>query len=272
LQMGAVAREESDAPANTVTAQSPEADTKVGRGSSVDVVIAEPVTTVAVPNLLNFEEAEAAQALENANLQMGAVKEEVNPAPSGTVLSQNPNAGEQVRLGSAVNVTISRQLVSELLVMMDHTAPKSGEPLGFHAHLQPGRNGARYQFTFGDGQISDWLAAPNTTHVYKQAGNYRIQAEALIGNDRITSDAVTLAIVPSWAPWMPAALLLLGIPILAYGGYVAYGRTLFQKWVRVVPRSDLGKQQYSAQEDEVAGRDLSIRVVEDFGKQTVVRR
>ena len=143
---------------------------------------------------------------------------------------------------------------------------------GFHAHLQPGQNGARYQFTFGDGQSSDWLAAPNTTHVYKQAGNYRIQAEALIGNDRITSDAVTLAILPSWAPWMPAALLLLGIPLLAYGGYVAYGRTLFQKWVQVVPRMDLGKQRYSAQNDEVAGRDLSIRIIEDFGKQTVTRR
>ena len=123
--------EETDAPAGTVIAQSPDAGTQVERGSLVNVVVSQARTTVPVPSLPKLEEADAIAALANVDLQMGTVNEENSPAASGTVLSQNPLAGEQVVTGTAVNVTVSRQLVSQLTVMMDHTNPDNGRPLGF---------------------------------------------------------------------------------------------------------------------------------------------
>ena len=79
--------------------------------AAVGVVAAIVVTMgsgVTVPDVTGKTEAEATQALEDAGLSAGDVGEAADPdAEPGTVVSQDPAAGEEVDEGSAVALTLS---------------------------------------------------------------------------------------------------------------------------------------------------------------------
>ena len=63
---------------------------------------------VAVPDVTGKTEADATQALEDAGLSVGDVDEAADPdAEPGTVVRQDPAAGEEVDEGSAVGLTLS---------------------------------------------------------------------------------------------------------------------------------------------------------------------
>jgi beta-lactam-binding protein with PASTA domain/predicted Ser/Thr protein kinase len=67
-------------------------------------------TRVTVPNLdgLTVEQAEA--SLNAFDLRLGAITPEVSERPNGTVIAQQPSAGESLEQGQAVNITISAGL------------------------------------------------------------------------------------------------------------------------------------------------------------------
>jgi len=67
-------------------------------------------TRVTVPNLdgLTVEQAEA--SLSAFDLRLGAITPEVSERPNGTVIAQQPSAGESLEQGQAVNITISAGL------------------------------------------------------------------------------------------------------------------------------------------------------------------
>ncbi len=74
----------------------------------VAVVVVIMGSGVAVPDVIGKTEAEATQALEDAGLSVGDVGEASDPAAEpGTVLRQDPAAGEEVDEGSAVGLTLS---------------------------------------------------------------------------------------------------------------------------------------------------------------------
>src|SRR6266849_6397576 len=267
LQLGAVTNEESESPRNSITAQSPNAGTQVERGASVDLIVAQGIPAVEVPSLAGREEADAQAVLQTVGLQMGTVSEHEAAASSGTVLSQRPSAGEHVRKGTAVDLVVSRQIPSELTVMIDHSNPQKDKILTFHSHLEPLQRGVKYRFTFGDGQATNWLTDSKAQHTYKKAGDFQVQAFAQKGDTTVSSEMVMVTIPGSG--WASAAGLTVGVLALGGGAYFYHGRRLFQKWIRAVPKPDLGTPHLFMDNESLGNETVCIRVAYDIGEQSV---
>ncbi len=103
LVAGEVSSAESRRRAGTVLSQDPAAERRVVIGTSVDFVVARPVT-VQVPSLVGRTRAAAAGLLGRAELALGGVTSQEARRPPGTVLSQQPAAGTIVTIGSAVTI------------------------------------------------------------------------------------------------------------------------------------------------------------------------
>jgi beta-lactam-binding protein with PASTA domain len=266
LQVGDVSSEESRDTAKSVTSQSPQPDVQVEYGSPVNLVIAQPLPSVEVPNLVNYDESQAISSLANIGLHMGSISERPSSESTGTVLTQNPQSGVQVQKGTNVDVVVSRQ-VRGLVVMLDSSNPKKGERLTIHAHLEPPQSGVSYRFEFGDGQSTKLLPTSVTNHTYDASGDFQVLAFARIGTTEIQSEPVTILIL------RPPIGLVVGISFaalaVALGGFVLYGRTAFHRFVRVVPALDPGMQQISIDAGAPWGRAIQVHLQEDPGKQSI---
>ncbi len=192
LALGNVAHEESDSFIGLITAQSPQPGTRVKAGTPVSVTVASERPLVTVPDLVKREEATAAAMLSDAGLQMGVVAQQDSDESSGTVLSQKPAGGTQVRKGSKVDLSVSHQILRRLVVMTDDPNPEIGERAKFHAHLMPEDDGFRYRFDFGDGSRGPWSSQSTATHEYQTAGRYRVQAVATRGTTEVRSETVEI--------------------------------------------------------------------------------
>jgi hypothetical protein len=151
--------------------------------------------------------------------------------------------------------------------MMDHPNPKIGQVLTFHAHLEPLPSRVKYRFTFGDGHTTGWLTDSMAPHTYKKTGNYKVQAVAQTGDTTVKSEMVTVTI-PGLAPGMVTALSV-GVLGLCLGAYRYHGRRLFHRWIREVPKMDLGSQHLSFA-GPGSNRTVSVRIINDIGKQAVL--
>jgi eukaryotic-like serine/threonine-protein kinase len=113
LTVGNVTEEETDDEdaVGTVLEQNPAPDALVDEGSAVDLVVAVAPEQVAVPDgLVGMSEDDARQAIEAAGLTVGNVTgEESDDAEPGEVLETDPESGEQVSVGSAVNLVVARE-------------------------------------------------------------------------------------------------------------------------------------------------------------------
>lgn len=76
---------------------------------------------VSVPNLDGLTVEQATETLTQFELQLGAITPEVSDRPDGTIIAQQPAAGEMLEQGQAVNVTISagreQAVVPQLLAL-----------------------------------------------------------------------------------------------------------------------------------------------------------
>ncbi len=98
----------SSVPSGDVISQDPVSGTSVNLGSAVDLVVSTGPAQVAVPNVVGMTQAAATTSITGAGLVVGTVTmASSNSVPSGDVISQNPVAGTEVNLGSAVNLVIS---------------------------------------------------------------------------------------------------------------------------------------------------------------------
>lgn len=103
----------SDRAAGRVLGVNPAAGTALPVAATVELLVsAGPpevvVPVVAVPSLAGLPEPDARQALRSAGLRLGEVSYAPDAAvPLGGVASQSPAAGDSVRAGTAVSVTIS---------------------------------------------------------------------------------------------------------------------------------------------------------------------
>jgi serine/threonine-protein kinase len=106
LRAGSVMEVETGEPGK-VTAVSPQPGTDIERGASVSLAVARP--TVAVPRLSGEHVRDARQRIEKAGLVVGDVSEIYDARKKGDrVLSQDPEAGTAVPLGSRVNVVVNQ--------------------------------------------------------------------------------------------------------------------------------------------------------------------
>ena len=106
LQVGEVKQVASNQAAGVVIAQSPSAGTKVAPGSKVNLQVS--TGQVAVPNVVGQTAAVAAATLTNAgfNVTEQAVTSAPPGAKAGTVVAQDPAAGQPLKEGGTVVISV----------------------------------------------------------------------------------------------------------------------------------------------------------------------
>jgi serine/threonine-protein kinase len=106
LTLGAVTREASDLPPNTVLRSDPIAGTLVDKGSSVAIVVSSG--TVEVPNVVGQDASAARITLANDGFTVETVYLESDEVAAGTVISQSPGGGESADFESSVTITVAK--------------------------------------------------------------------------------------------------------------------------------------------------------------------
>jgi len=95
-------------PAGEVIAQHPEADRQLQAGNAVDIVIAAAPKPVEVPSLEDLTLEEAQAELEAVGLILGGTTEENSETvEEGRIISQSPQAGDEVPKDTPVDVVVS---------------------------------------------------------------------------------------------------------------------------------------------------------------------
>lgn len=103
----ALRREANDAPAGIVFAQTPGAGRMLEEGSVVEIAVSEGPATATVPSVVGLPAEQAVARLEEAELEARPA-EVFSEEPEGVVVSQSPEAGEEVRRDSAVRINVSQ--------------------------------------------------------------------------------------------------------------------------------------------------------------------
>jgi eukaryotic-like serine/threonine-protein kinase len=102
-------KETSDEDPGTVLAQDPKAQTKVAKGSTVNLVVAKAPPDVQVPEVVNRQRQDARDALHGAGFRVKETKQTVtDPAQDGVVIQQDPEAGGTARKGSTVTIVVGK--------------------------------------------------------------------------------------------------------------------------------------------------------------------
>ena len=89
--------------------QDPAPGTELKRGDTVTYWVSSGKPQATVPDLADLTQADAEAALADAGLKLGTVSpgRPSTTVPAGSVISQDPAAGEKVDKGSAVSIVVS---------------------------------------------------------------------------------------------------------------------------------------------------------------------
>jgi beta-lactam-binding protein with PASTA domain len=102
-------REDPDSPAGSIIAQKPLMGSRIEKGQRVEVVVAKVPAPVKLPGVAGLVLAEAKTRLEEAKLTVGKVTEvDSDKIKAGSVISQNPLEGAEVKVGSPVELVVSK--------------------------------------------------------------------------------------------------------------------------------------------------------------------
>jgi len=108
LELGTPTQETSDTvEAGLVIRQDPAANTMLGQGEPVHLVVSTGREQVQVPGVVGLGEDAAKQQIEAAGLKVGEESERASEQPKGEVLETRPGAGSSVAAGSAVDLVVS---------------------------------------------------------------------------------------------------------------------------------------------------------------------
>lgn len=99
-----------------VCEQSPKANTEVARGGTVQAVISRGSSMLTVQRLTGMTQDEAEESLVSQGFVVGSIEVVPSEMMRGTVIAQQPAAGESVQIGTAFDLTVSggRVVVPEL--------------------------------------------------------------------------------------------------------------------------------------------------------------
>ncbi|MGH8895254.1 MAG: Stk1 family PASTA domain-containing Ser/Thr kinase, partial [Actinomycetes bacterium] len=97
-------KNDATVPEGNIIDQSPEAGAQLEEGGAVDVVVSAGIEETTVPSLVGLSLDEARQALREADLELGDTRPVPSEEAQGTVTRVNPDEGETVEVGSAVDV------------------------------------------------------------------------------------------------------------------------------------------------------------------------
>ncbi len=113
LRLGTETAQASDKPEGTVLSQEPTQGEQIEKGQAVDVTVSGGPGQTVVPNVVGMTSPEnASKQLELSKLKLGDVQTRDSDQPQGYVLSQSPEQGTNVDVGTEVNITVSNGLVT----------------------------------------------------------------------------------------------------------------------------------------------------------------
>jgi serine/threonine-protein kinase len=99
---------EARAPEGTIISQRPEGGRRVKVGRVINLMVSAGKKKVPVPNLTGRPLTQADQVLMASELQLGEIRFERNDSvPDGTILAQEPIAGEEAGMGDRVDLLVS---------------------------------------------------------------------------------------------------------------------------------------------------------------------
>jgi eukaryotic-like serine/threonine-protein kinase len=106
-----IQKQSSDTVASgLVVSTDPAAGTEVQVGSPVTVFVSSGPQEVSVPVVTGESQANATATLAAAGLKVSVVKREVEEPAAGTVISQSPVAGSQLKVGGRVTIVVAQAL------------------------------------------------------------------------------------------------------------------------------------------------------------------
>lgn len=106
LQIGDITLQPSDIENGRVLEQNPPAGTTLALGSRVDIVVSGDANPI-VPDLLSLNEPDAVNALIAVGLRAGKISETSSSEAAGEVVAQSIAPGEQVEIGTVVDLRVS---------------------------------------------------------------------------------------------------------------------------------------------------------------------
>jgi serine/threonine-protein kinase len=106
LALGKVVRQENAFQSNKIFRQEPEAGKVLPTDMTVNVTLATPIL-VTVPSLIAHTYDVAAATLEGLRLALGEPVVQPSMLPPGSVIEQQPAAGEVVPIGTIIQVTVA---------------------------------------------------------------------------------------------------------------------------------------------------------------------
>lgn len=174
-----------------------------GNGGDNSNPVVSPADEVAVPELSWLTSAEA-----GAVLQKYRLRPELPGAQSGVVISQNPQQGVRVPLGTPVTITLGQP---QLSLSAAQSVAKINEDLTFVLNLEPApprTTLAHYAFNWNDGTNSASTDATAMAHRFNNPGTYDISATAQVGTDRIFSNQLTVTVESATPPTVSYKVVL----------------------------------------------------------------
>lgn len=108
LEVKSKTEESREQDAGVVLSQDPAKDSRIERGSTVTITVAEEPTTASVPDIKGLTLDQGAAKLAAKGLKIGEASEAYNDTvTAGTVISQDITPKTEVKLGNTVDVTLS---------------------------------------------------------------------------------------------------------------------------------------------------------------------
>lgn len=97
-----------DVPEGQVISSEPTSGAKVPKGSKVTLVISKGTELAKVPDTVGKKQADAEAAIKAAGFKVKVTQDFSDTVPTGTVVSQNPDADVSVDAGSTITIVVSK--------------------------------------------------------------------------------------------------------------------------------------------------------------------
>jgi len=109
---GNIIEQPSDGESGRIIFQDPQAGTSVVQGTSVNLTVSVKIDDgeISVPNVIKMSFEQAREVIEKTGLVMDKIVEESSNVPEGTIIGQYPPAGEKIKIGSPVTLTMAKPI------------------------------------------------------------------------------------------------------------------------------------------------------------------